>query len=64
LGIAVKIEDGTGRAAEVALGTALRAVQALSPAEEEALAPRFFPTLLNNAGEPVGEIRPCGATTA
>lgn len=56
IGIAVKAEDGAGRAAAVAMGEALRRLGALDGAAT-ALADALEPTLHNHAGRPVGRIR-------
>jgi len=58
LGIALKIADGAGRAAEVALGEILRRLGALSPEQGERLAPLLRPSLRNVAGHEIGELRP------
>lgn len=58
LGVAVKIDDGANRAAEVAMLAVLRHLQAFTAEEEEALAPQARPTLRNVAGQPVGVLRP------
>ncbi len=47
LGVAVKIDDGANRAAEVAILAVLHHLHALSPAEEKALDERRLPTLYN-----------------
>lgn len=64
LGIAIKIEDGAGRAAEVAMGALLRRFGALSEAEAETLAATLEPKVVNWAGTPVGQIRPAESLTA
>ncbi len=61
LGLAIKIEDGAGRAAEVALLTILTRLGALAPDQEQALAGRMHPPLLNVAGYVVGMLRPAAA---
>ena len=58
LGLALKVEDGAGRAAEVALLALLRALGALAPAAAAALAERARPQLRNHAGLVVGRIEP------
>ena len=61
LGLALKIEDGAGRASEVALGAILTRLGALDAAAVAALAERFRPPVRNVAGALVGEIRPAAA---
>ena len=58
LGLALKVEDGAGRAAEVALLALLRALGALAPEAAAALAERARPQLRNHAGAVVGRIEP------
>lgn len=58
LGVAVKIDDGANRAAEVAMLAILRHLRALSAEEEALLADHCQPTIRNVAGEPVGVLRP------
>ena len=58
LGVAVKIEDGNGTAAEVALGATLSRLGLLDGARGKALAKRLRPPILNRAGLVVGEMRP------
>lgn len=58
LGIALKIEDGTGRAAEAAMATLLIRHARLDPAQVDALQPWCMPQILNVAGVPVGKIAP------
>lgn len=60
LGVAVKCDDGAGRAAEIATGAVLRR---LLP-DAEALAPFAARTLRNWNGIEVGAIRPAAALTA
>lgn len=57
LGVAIKIEDGTARAAEAAMGAVALRFLALSADDREALAPVFQPQLRNWNGIRVGEIR-------
>ena len=61
LGIAVKCDDGAGRAAEVA--TAALIARFLKP-ESEDFAPLLRPELVNWNGIKVGELRPAAALTA
>jgi L-asparaginase II len=61
LGLALKIEDGAGRASEVALGAILTRLGALEADAPAALAERFRPPVRNVAGAMVGEIRPAAA---
>ncbi|MCS7266650.1 MAG: asparaginase [Geminicoccaceae bacterium] len=58
LGLALKVEDGAARAAEVALLAALDALGWLSPQARSALSPRARPVLYNHAGTPVGRVAP------
>ncbi|MGE5502802.1 MAG: asparaginase [Actinomycetota bacterium] len=58
LGVAVKIADGAGRAAEVALLATLVRLGVLT--EDQAFALGLRPELRNMAGRVVGEIRPAG----
>lgn len=57
VGVAVKVEDGAGRAAEVAVLAVLDRLGLLTDAEKAALADRLAPPLVNVAGKVVGEIR-------
>jgi L-asparaginase II len=57
LGVALKVEDGAGRAAEVAMGDLLRRLKLLSAAEEVALADVLTPPVLNRVGRETGRIR-------
>ena len=61
LGLALKIEDGAGRASEVALGAILTRLGALGPAAVAALGERLNPPVRNVAGAIVGEIRPAAS---
>jgi L-asparaginase II len=58
LGIALKVADGAGRAAEVAMVALLRYFGAISHEMQRMLEPRFEPALENWRGIPVGAIRP------
>jgi len=58
LGVALKVEDGGGRAAPVALLALLEAIGALSPAQLIALDEVARPVLRNHAGRVVGRIEP------
>jgi L-asparaginase II len=57
-GIALKIDDGAGRAAEIALATALERLAVLDPAETERLRRVVAPELHNRAGRVIGTLRP------
>ncbi len=57
LGVAIKIDDGAARAAEVAMGAIARRFLALSLEDDAALAPVFSPVLHNWNGIRVGELR-------
>jgi L-asparaginase II len=58
LGLALKVEDGAGRAAQVAVLALLQALQAFGPKAVAALAERLRPPLRNHAGLIVGAIEP------
>jgi L-asparaginase II len=60
-GVALKIADGAGRAAEMAMGALLLRLGVLDDAQAAALAPLLRPKLLNVAGRTVGELRPAPA---
>ncbi|MGE0724482.1 MAG: asparaginase, partial [Alphaproteobacteria bacterium] len=57
IGVAVKIDDGAGRAAELAMARSLQALGAFGPAEAEALASFLQAPIRNVAGKMVGETR-------
>ncbi len=57
VGVALKIEDGAGRAATVAIGAILRHLGALTETDCRALSEVLEPPVLNRAGEPVGRMR-------
>jgi L-asparaginase II len=57
IGIAVKAEDGAGRAAAVAVGEALRRLGALDDGAAAALGDALEPALKNHAGREVGRLR-------
>jgi L-asparaginase II len=59
LGIALKIDDGAGRAAEVAMGRVLRRLQVLGDQDAKLLADFLRPTVTNMAGRQVGHILAC-----
>jgi L-asparaginase II len=61
LGIALKIGDGAGRAADVAMGALLVRLGMLDPAQADAIAPVLRPPVKNVAGHMVGEVRPIPA---
>lgn len=58
LGVALKIDDGAGRAAEVALAAILARLGAVPAA---ALAPWLRPPIANRRGRVTGELRPAAA---
>ncbi|WP_027287309.1 asparaginase [Rhodovibrio salinarum] len=58
LGLALKIDDGAGRAAEVALLRLLQRLQLLDGPAGEALADYAQPVITARDGRPVGQIRP------
>ncbi|HET6221478.1 MAG TPA: asparaginase [Dongiaceae bacterium] len=57
LGVALKVEDGASRAAEVAMGEVLRRLKLLSADETVALAELLTPPVLNRVGRETGRIR-------
>lgn len=61
VGIALKIDDGAGRAAEVAIGAVLRYLGVLTEADRRVLAELLEPAVHNRAGEPVGRMRAAAA---
>lgn len=58
LGVALKAEDGAGRAAEAAMARLLLRLKLLNEAEARRLADILTPPVLNRAGAEVGRIRP------
>lgn len=58
LGLALKVEDGAGRAAPVAMLALLDALGVLDEAARRGLADLAHPVLRNHAGQSVGAIRP------
>ncbi len=58
LGVALKIDDGAGRAAEVAMGQILRHLDVLDADEDKALAEAFTAPINDRAGRETGGIRP------
>lgn len=61
LGVALKVDDGAGRAAEVLMGRILVAFKILDQAQIDRLQPLLVPKILNRAGATVGEIMPAGS---
>jgi L-asparaginase II len=57
LGFALKIDDGTPRGSEVALGALLNKVNAITAAQNEQLQPFFNPDIINSLKNKTGEIR-------
>ncbi|MDH3472496.1 MAG: asparaginase [Rhodospirillales bacterium] len=57
LGIALKVDDGAGRGAEVVMGQLLRRLGVLGEGEIERLGSALAPPVLNRAGLAVGEVR-------
>lgn len=57
LGLALKVDDGTARGAEAALGAILKSVGALSDEEMEGLSQQLTRAIKNRAGLQVGELR-------
>jgi L-asparaginase II len=64
LGIALKIDDGASRAAEVAMGAILLRLRRLDGDQARALEPQLRPPVRNTAGRVVGEMRPVAAAFA
>ena len=64
LGLALKVEDGGGRAAQVALLALLEALHAFGPKAAAGLAERLRPQLRNHAGVVVGRIEPAAGWPA
>ena len=58
LGLAIKVEDGASRAAEVAVAAVLRAIGAIGPDLEQRLADSLVAPVHNRAGLRTGEVRP------
>jgi L-asparaginase II len=58
LGVALKVDDGAGRAAEVAMGQVLRHVGLLTEEQAAALAATLAPPLRNRAGRVTGRVQP------
>lgn len=56
MGLALKVEDGAGRAAEPALLAALRVMDVINDREFHALSRYALPNILNTRGETVGAI--------
>lgn len=59
-GVALKVDDGAGRAAEVLMGRLLHRLGILSDDEATQLSAWLTPQIRNRAGLDVGEIRPLG----
>ncbi len=57
LGLALKVEDGSNRAAEPALLAALRLMDVIGQREFDALGRYALPIILNTRGETAGHIR-------
>ena len=64
LGIALKIQDGAKRAAEVAMAAVLRRLGAFDAAAMARLADWFTVSLANQAGRTIGEVRPAAVLAA
>jgi L-asparaginase II len=60
LGVAIKADDGAGRAAEAAMAQTLRRLKVISPAEARQFADLLMPPVLNRASLEVGRIRSTG----
>jgi L-asparaginase II len=63
LGVAIKCDDGAGRAAETAMAALIARFLALSETEHTALAERLAPAIRNWNGVIVGQIRATAALT-
>ncbi len=61
LGIALKVDDGAGRAADVAMGALLVRLGMLDPAQAGAIEAVLRPPVKNVVGRTVGELRPVAA---
>ena len=64
LGVALKVSDGAGRAADVAMGALLVRLGALGPAQAAEIAAVLNPSVKNVAGHAVGELRAVAAAFA
>ena len=64
LGVALKIEDGGKRAAELAMATVLDRLGCFDAGQRESLSRHLAPPIHNIAGRLVGEIRPAEALIA
>lgn len=64
LGVALKCDDGAGRAAEVMMAALLREIGVLEPADLEAMGPWLRPVLRNRKDRIVGDIRPAAGWLA
>jgi L-asparaginase II len=62
LGVALKVDDGAGRAAEVLMGRLLVHFGILSEGQAAGLGGLFVTPVLNRAGRRVGDIRPAAAS--
>jgi L-asparaginase II len=60
----VKAEDGTARAAQVAVGHILQELGVFDAEERRALEERLIPPVANRAGLEVGRIRPAPGSGA
>jgi L-asparaginase II len=60
-GVAIKCDDGAGRAAEAIMATLIARLLPLSSAEDALLGTYIRPTLRNSAGIAVGQLRPAEA---
>ena len=58
LGIAVKIDDGAGRAAVIAITAILESLNAFEPDANESVRALKEPAITSWAGEPTGTMRP------
>ena len=63
-GVALKVADGAGRAAEVVMAAAIAAFVPMNDAEKLALRHRFTPRLVNWNGIEVGRVRLAGSLQA
>jgi L-asparaginase II len=63
-GVALKCDDGAGRASETAMAAIIDAFLPMSEAERAAYADRLHPPILSRVGARVGEVRPVAELVA
>ncbi len=64
IGVAIKVDDGAARGAELALGGVLRALGVMTPETDAAIQRLLSVPIRNRAGLTVGELRPTALTPA